>query len=189
MNSELDLISIELYQDPGGDMLVKPSNGKLFLLDERKREFIVPMKSLIKNDYQKAWQGCCEWNHKSKPNAIKFDFLNVRRFCKCNFQKYDGRLDIDENGTLHFEFTDCPLRGECKYEGVICSPEFSNSLTENDKSILKMIVYKQMTADQIALNLDRSINTINNRRKTILEKTGCKTISQLVAYCYEHNLR
>ena len=52
-----------------------------------------------------------------------------------------------------------------------------------------MIVYKQLTADEIAIRLDRSINTINNRRKTILFKTGCKTIPQLIAYCYEHNLK
>lgn len=189
MNKELDLVSMELYQEPGGEILVKSAAGDLFLLNERKRDFIVSMKLMIKNDYQKAWQGCCEWNHKASPNVTKFDFLNVRRFCKCNFQKYDGKLDIDENGSLNFEFTDCPLRGECKYEGVICSPEFSNKLTEYDKSIVSMIVYQQMTADQIALRLSRSINTINNRRKTILEKTGCKTISQLVAYCYEHNIR
>ena len=189
MNSELDLVSMELYQDPGGEMLVKPSNGKLFLLDEKNRDFIVSMKMIIKNDYQKAWQACCEWNRKAKPNVTRFDFLNVRRFCKCNFQKYDAKLDIDENGGLNFEFTDCPLRGECRYENIICSPEFSNKLTEYDKSILNMIVYQQMTADQIALRLGRSVNTINNRRKTIFEKTKCKTISQLVAYSYEHNLR
>lgn len=185
----IDIINMELYQDPKGNILVKPENDNLFMLDECNRDFIVAMKIIIKNDYQKAWKACCEWNHKSKPNVTRFEFLNVRRFCKCNFPKYDEKLDIDENGNLNFEFTDCPNRGECKYEGIICSPEFTNTLTEYDKLILKMIVYKQLTADEIAIRLDRSINTINNRRKTILFKTGCKTIPQLIAYCYEHNLK
>lgn len=185
----IDLVNLELYQGPKGDMLVQPRDNKLFMLEENDREFIVSMKIIIQNDYQKAWKGCCEWNHQAKPNITRFEFLNVRRFCKCNFPKYDGKLDIDENGNFNFEFTDCPHRGECKYEGVICNPEFTNTLTEYDKLILNMIVYKQFTADEIALRLGRSVNTINNRRKTILLKTGCKTIAQLVAYCYEHNLR
>ena len=188
MLKELDLINIEMYQEPAGEMLIKPLQSPLFLLEADRRDFIVPMKLVISNDYPEAWKGCCEWNRASRHNKLHFDFLNVRRFCKCNFQKYDRQLDIDECGNMHFEFTDCTLRGECKFENVICNPIFSNKLTQSDRDILRMIVTQHMTSDQIALTLGRSVNTINNRRKTIQRKTGCNTISKLVAYWYEHRL-
>lgn len=189
MCSELDIINLELYQEPAGEILVKPLEKPVFLLEERNRNFIVPMKLMISNDYPEAYKSCQEWNKKSRHNTTLFDFLNVRRFCKCNFQKYDGQLDIDAAGAMHFEFTDCPNRGECKFENKICNPQFSNRLTNSDMQILRMIVVQQMTADQIALALGRSVNTINNRRKTILKKTGCTNIPRLVAYWYERNFK
>lgn len=188
MYRELDLTEIEMYQEPSGEVLVKSMSTSTFVLDESKREFIVPMKIMISNDYPDAWKACEQWNKRSRHNKIKFDFLNVRRFCKCNFQKYDNQLDIDASGMMHFEFTDCTLRGECQYENVICNPTFSNRLTKSDMTILRMISEQQLTADQIALQLGRSVNTINNRRKTIQKKTGCNTIAKLVAYWHTHNL-
>ncbi|MEG0888921.1 MAG: hypothetical protein RSH25_10665 [Bacteroides sp.] len=189
MYKELDIAGIELYQEPSGEMLVRPLNKPLFVLDEEKREFIVPMKIMISSDFPDAWKACQEWNRKSRHNTTYFDYVCVKRFCKCNFQKYDNQLDVDENGAMHFEFTDCPLRGDCQYENVICNPKFSTRLTKSDLQILKMIVVQQMTSDQISLVLGRSVNTINNRRKIIQKKTGCNTIPKLVAYWYENNLR
>lgn len=187
MYQEFDLMNIEMYQEPGGEILIKPFNKQLFLLEEKRRDFIVPMKIMIQNDYPLAWKACQEWNKKSRHNITLFDFLNVKRFCKCNFQKYDNQADIDSYGVMHFEFTECPLRGDCRYENIICNPEFNNKLTKSDKDILRMIVIQGLTSDQIALQLGRSVNTINNRRKTIQRKTGCNTIAKLVAYWYTHN--
>lgn len=191
MYKELDLVNIEFYQEPSGEIMVKPLNKPVFLLDEEKRDLIVPMKLMISSDYTEAWKSCEEWNKKFRPNAMLFDFMCVRRFCKCNFPKYDNQVDIDESGAMHFEFAGCTLtgRGECRYENVICNPVFNTKLTKNDIQILRMIVVQQMTADQIALAIGRSVNTINNRRKTIQRKTGCNTIPKLVAYWYENNLR
>lgn len=188
MCKELDLVNIEMYQEPSGEMLVKPLDSPLFLLEQTRRDFIVPMKLMISNDYPQAWKGCKEWNNASRHNSVYFDFLNVRRFCICNFQKYDNQLDIDESGRMSFEFTDCTLRAECKYKNIICNPVFSNTLTKSDLDILRMIVTQHMSSDQIALILGRSVNTINNRRKTIQQKTGCNTIPKLVAYWYENRL-
>ncbi len=189
MSREFEISNLELYQDPSGQVLIKPLNKPAFLLDQVRRDFIVPFKLILMSDYNQAWKSCEEWNHKSRHNTLLFDFLNVRRFCKCNFQKYDGILDIDENNAFHFEFTECPLRGECKFENKLCSPRFTTTLTPYDLDITRMIVKEQMTAEEIASRLDRSINTINNRRKTILKKTGCSTISALTSYWHEHNLR
>ena len=186
---EVEISNLELYQDPSGEVLIKPLGRPAFLLDQSRRDFIVPFKLILSCDYAQAWRACEEWNHKSRHNTPYFDFLNIRRFCKCNFQKYDGVLDIDENGNFHYEFTDCPMRGECKFENVLCNAEFTTKLTPYDLEITRLIVLEQMTAEEIAFRLDRSVNTINNRRKTILKKTGCSTIASLTNYWHQHNLR
>lgn len=183
----LDLACLELFQDPKGEIVIR-SNEEIITLEQRNRDFIIPMKIMLENDYPLAWKACLEWNKKSRANNMYFDFLNVRRFCKCNFPKFDGTLDIDENGLLHFEYAECTLRGECKYENIICNPIYNNSLTKNDLNLLRMIAVDQMTAEQIAMRIGRSINTINNRRKSIQYKTGCNTVAKLTAYWFMHNL-
>jgi|WetSurMetagenome_2_1015567.scaffolds.fasta_scaffold95014_2 DNA-binding CsgD family transcriptional regulator len=185
---EMELISMEFYQEPSGEIIVKPRFGEIFILKQNRRDFIVPMKILLQSDYAEAYKACEEMNKGAEPNHMYFDFLNVRQFLKCNFGPYDNILDIDESGIFHCEFINCPLRGTCKYNNVICSPTFTTRLTDSDIVIIRMIVMQHMTADQIALTLFRSVNTINNRRKIILKKTGCKDIAQLVGYCYEHNI-
>lgn len=188
MSDDIDLNSIEFYQDPQGEMVVNPENNKAFTLTVKDREFIIATTILLENDYPEAWKGCREWNKKSKANALYYDFLCVRRFLKCNWAKFDGTLDIDTSGQTHFEWVECPLRGECKYENIICNPKFNSSLTRNDINLLRMIAVDNLTAEQIAIRVARSVNTINNRRKSIQHKTGCNTIAKLVAYWYQHNL-
>lgn len=185
---ELELAEMEFYQEPSGEIIVKQKDGEIFILTQSRRDFIVPMKILLQSDYLQAYTACEELNASSKMNHLYHDFLNVRQFIKCNFGPYDNILDIDASGTLNFEFISCPLRGTCKYNGIVCNPKFTTKLTDSDMTIIRMIVMQHMTADQIALHLCRSVNTINNRRKIILKKTACKTIAELVAYCYEHNL-
>jgi DNA-binding CsgD family transcriptional regulator len=186
--NEVELLNIEFYQEPSGEVIVRRERGDRFILNQSQRDFIVPMKVLLQSDYAAAYKGCEDMNSKSRINKTFFDFLNVRQFLKCNFNQYDNVFDIDASGNFHFEYINCPLRGTCKYENIICNPKFTNRLTDSDITIIRMIVNQKMTADQIALALCRSINTINTRRKIILKKTGCKNIAQLVAYCYEHKI-
>lgn len=185
---EFELINIEFYQEPSGEIIIRQNDGKIFILEESRRDIIVPMKMILQSDYAIAYKACEDMNTKSRQNRIHFDFLCVRQFLKCNFNQYDNVFDIDASGAFHFEFINCPFRGICKYNNIICNPRFTNKLTDSDIVIIRMIVNQKMTADQIALALCRSVNTINNRRKTILKKTGCKNIAQLVAYCFEHKI-
>lgn len=179
---------MEFYQEPSGEIIVKPGNANAFLLTEKCRDFILSMKTLLISDYYNAYRGCQDMNIKSRANTTYYDFLNVRQFIRCNFNQFDNIDDIDESGCFHFEFVNCPLRGTCKYENVICNPTFTSRLTESDARIINMMIYHNMHTDQIASSLSRSIHTINNRRRTILKKTGCKNIAQLTAFCYEHKI-
>jgi DNA-binding CsgD family transcriptional regulator len=52
-------------------------------------------------------------------------------------------------------------------------------ITEKELEIIKHIS-NGLTSKEIAYNSNRSVETINKQRKTILEKTGCQSLSEVV---------
>ena len=48
----------------------------------------------------------------------------LRRFCICNFGNLDDIPDLDEDGNLNYEYVDCPLRGKCLDENIICIRDY-----------------------------------------------------------------
>lgn len=61
------------------------------------------------------------------------------------------------------------------------------SLTKRETVILKMIA-KGNGSKQIAADLGISINTVNNHRKNILQKTNCKTSTALLKQAIQYEL-
>ena len=63
----------------------------------------------------------------------------VRRFCKCNFGELDNTSrDIDKKGGFNFERVKCPMRGECKYEGIICNPQFNSRISDAEMRVMRL---------------------------------------------------
>ena len=52
-------------------------------------------------------------------------------------------------------------------------------ITAKELEIIKHIS-KGLTSKEIAYNSNRSVETVNKQRKTILEKTGCQSLSEVV---------
>lgn len=96
--------------------------------------------------------------------------MAVRRFIKCNFGLYDNVIDIDENWNFRFEFVGCPLRGECKSDKIICAPKFNSKLSDRQLEVMRLL-YEGKSDSEIADRLFISLNTVNNHRKTVLEKS------------------
>ena len=94
-----------------------------------------------------------ECYQKSAQNIPYFQYLMVRRFCKCNFGELDNTSrDIDKNGGFNFERVKCPMRGECKYEGIICCPQFYSRISDAEMRVMKMI-YEGANNEDIAEKL------------------------------------
>lgn len=84
----------------------------------------------------------------------------ARRFAKCNFGNLDSTVeDINNNGKVNFEHVQCPLRGECKYEDIICNPQFNSSLSDAEMRVMKL-VYDGKSNDDIADSLYLSPHTV-----------------------------
>jgi len=174
---------IEFFIDKvnGTDLIIN-DNGKFSTLEECHPLVDTIYKS-VKDNYTEAFEAL----HQLYGGSAFFKFLIVRRFLKCNFARHDEKPDIDEKGFFEIEFVNCPMRGECKHENIICNARVNRVLSTRETEIVKLIC-KGLTDHEIAEQLFISVNTAKNHRRNILHKTGCSNTAALVAYATERKL-
>lgn len=109
------------------------------------------------------------------------------RFVKCNFGEIDNVLDIQSNGKWVFECVKCPLRGECKHEGVICQPEFNSELSKREKEILKH-VHDGLTIENIAEAMYLSPHTVKNHIRNAYARLDVHSTQEFMAYAEKNGM-
>ena len=150
----------------------KYPDGHMQIITEHDIDFINELYDMIKEFHSEAFSLLQEIYDNSKPNLLYYKYVIVKRFIKCNFSKLDTTfLDIDSFGNTNYERVDCPLRGECQYEGKICMPIYNNVLTEREKKIA-LLWYQGLTKEEIAKEVYLSFDTINNHIRRIYSKLG-----------------
>nr|DAQ67189.1 MAG TPA: response regulator [Caudoviricetes sp.] len=178
--------STEFYNTPEGCVMYKPIGKPVQELTIDSRAVIEEMLDTIKVRYPKAFKALCEQYTASELNRQVFEFNIVSRFCRCNFGEYDANTpDVDADGFFHFEEVKCPLRGECRMEGVICKPELDSKLTSRELQIIELIS-KGLQAQEIADRLFISVKTVQRHRENIKAKLQMRTLAQVSAYYLEH---
>lgn len=178
--------SIEFYKTPEGDVMYKPLGKPVQELTVQSRSIVEELLGIIKDRYPAAFEALSKLYTVSEPNRAVYEFNIVSRFCRCNFGEYDAHTpDVDADGFFHFEEVGCPLRGECRMEGVICKPKIDAKLTCRELQIAELIS-KGLQAQQIADRLFISVKTVNRHRENIKAKLQLRTLAQVSAYYLEH---
>ncbi len=113
-------------------------------------------------------------------------FMRTLRFCKCNWSNNNNVPDID-NGKMHFEYVSCPMRGECRYENIICNPQIRAGLTIREYEIVKLIA-DGLSDFEIAQRLTIRTYTAENHRKNILSKLGLHSKAQITRWALENKI-
>lgn len=157
------------------------------IIDESKVEIIQFLLSKIREFYPRAYDALKNEYLKSAANVPYYQYLIVRRFCKCNFGKLDTTQKDVSNGSFNFEKVDCPLRGECKYEGVICMPKFNSALSKAEERVMRLF-YQGESKEDIASQLYLSVETVKNHIKASYLKLGVHEKAEFVRYANQHNL-
>ena len=120
-----------------------------------------------------------------------YRYVAVKRFIKCNFSMLDTTyIDIDMlNGRkrMNFEKVNCPMRGECPFEGVICMPLFSSRLTERELTVARHL-YEGRRKEEIAELTYLSPETVNNHVRRIYKKLGVHTEAEFVKYVHANHM-
>lgn len=178
---------IEFYTTPEGEVTLRPMGQAERQLTEHDTGFIQDMLTQIAEFYPTAHKALMEIYSKSAANKQYRDYLAVRRFIKCNFGVYDNQIDVDANGTFNFEFVSCPLRGECKWDGVLCQPKFNSQLSSRQLEVMQMC-YNGERDEDIAEKLFISLNTIQNHRKAVYKKLGVHNMREFMKYAADNNI-
>lgn len=179
--------AIEFYTTPEGEVTLRAIGEAERQLTDADNDFIQEFLTVLREYYPAACDALMEIYSVNLHNKRYRDFLAVRRFIKCNFGLYDNTIDITEDWKFNFEFVSCPLRGECKYDGVLCQPKFNTTLTDRQLEVMSMC-YEGKKDEEIAEKLFISINTVANHRKAVFIKLGIHNMGEFNRYANEHKI-
>lgn len=168
--------NIEFFNDPEGGVMVRDTEGVHTYQPEDKM-LTGALFTRIETEYPKAFKALAEIYRKSRANVNYYRFLICHRFIRCNFGRLDNRQDIDGMGRFTFEDVSCPIKGECKYAGIICSPEFDTRLTERQKEVMKLYM-EGMGDEEIADMLYISPETVRTTKRDAFRKAEVHSLAE-----------
>ena len=183
----MKLQNIEFYTTPIGEVMIKQRGQAVRKYVQSDTELTHQMLEIISEFYTEAFDALCELYTKSETNKAYYEYLIVHRFIRCNFAEYDNTNDIDHIGVFRFEFVSCPLRGECKYYEIICSPKFNSKLTEREHEVMKLY-YESLSTEQIADRLYISIKTVEKHKSNALKKLNLHSLAEFNSYASNHKI-
>lgn len=173
------------------ELWCKYSDGRNEIFDESNTELIQFVLGKIRDCYPQAYEALSEYYNNSAANVGYFQYVIVRRFINCNFSSLDATsIDIEDigiDGRFNFEKVPCPLRCECKMCGIVCTPKFNSSLSQQELRIGKMWI-DGMGKDDIATKLYLSPETVNNHIRNIYAKLNINSKTELFAYAEKNGL-
>jgi DNA-binding CsgD family transcriptional regulator len=143
--------------------------------------------NFLTDNYPDAHLALLEEYGRQSNNARYQRFLMANRFCKCNWGVIDHKPDVCGEGRANFEHVPCPMRGECKYENVICHPVFNGKISDAEMRVINLM-YKGFSRTQIAEELFISPYTVGNHIRNACARIGVSKEVDLLAYAVKNNL-
>lgn len=148
---------------------------------------VAQMLERIKELYPQAYKALCVCYAKSKPNKTYYNFLIVRRFCKCNFGNLDHTKRDVSGGIFNIERVSCPLQGECQYEGIICMPKMDSRLSDSERRVMKLVCDGRSN-NEIAEELYLSPNTVKRHISSAYIKSHSRNRADFVKYAKDNDI-
>lgn len=183
----IEMESFEFYMIDG-EVWYLTSDGRNELLDETKESLISMLIDHMMECYPDAYEALAKNYRKSAMNVRYFRFLIARRFCKCNFSNLDTtEMDFRPNTSFKFEKVQCPLRGECPLEGIVCMPSFNTKLSKKELDVMQLI-YEGCSNEEVSERLYISPYTVKNHIKSVYAKLGIHEKSEFIQYANKNNL-
>lgn len=108
----------------------------------------------------------------------------------CVFGKCDEVYDYDSRGEFNMEFTSCPRRATCRFNGynerykdklvVGCNPIYECGLTPTQAKIADLLVNSDMSYEQMAEALGNSKRTVEWTGRQIFATLGVGSRAELI---------
>ena len=178
---------VEAYRTPEGLVMLAESGKPVREYTQEERQFTSEMLNYIREFYTEAHRALGDLYRSAQLNKPYYEYLMVHRFIRCNMSEYDNVPDIDTMGIFRLEFVSCPLRGECKYCGIICNPEFNTKLSARESEVMKCY-FNRMKPEDIADKLFISIHTVLQHKRNALRKLNLHSVSEFISYAARNHM-
>jgi DNA-binding CsgD family transcriptional regulator len=156
-------------------------------LTENDVELVNSYFDRIQNEFPDAYKSLDKLYHNFKPLQRRFRFKVVNRFLQCNFGRYDtAEYDIDKDNNWHFEKTDCPIRGDCPLENIVCFPKMKSCLSLREIEVINLAV-EGHNSEEIAEILHISTHTVHNHVTNILDKMNVHSMKYVYKWYITNN--
>lgn len=180
----LDQIEFFSYEH---EIWYRLADGSTFKLTESDSSLISALLDIIEAFYPTAYVAMCREYESCKRNLPYFRFRLVSRFIRCNFSALDNVPDMVNGIFSAFEYVPCPLRGECRFEKVICRPEFNHKLSTAEIRVMELW-YSGASEDVISSLLCLSPHTVHNHIRNSYLKLGVHSRAEFVRVADIHGL-
>lgn len=114
----------------------------------------------------------------------------IKQYMICNYGGFDNLADMINGELQSPEHWPCPLRGICKFEGILCDcakTDAGVSFTRRETQIIKLVAIG-MLDKEIASHLGISLLTVNVHSKNIRTKGGFMRKADIVLYALKKQL-
>lgn len=184
MDRSLTNIEFFAYE---GEVWYRLLDGTIEKLHESDSEILDELIEHIATFYPKAHEALCAEYKGCALNRSYFRYRIATRFIRCNFAQLDNIPDFSGNCLCSFEFVQCPLRGECRHERIICRPEFDHKLSAAEMPVLRLW-FSGLSPDDIADRLHLSPHTVNNHIRHAYQRLNIHSRAEFVLYATQNNL-
>lgn len=121
------------------------------------------------------------------------EYRRIEQFAKCRFGGLDftGDITSDTQELQDGEYWDCPLRGNCASEGILCKmPKVGNERLTSIEIMLIQLSTTDKTNEVIAEEMHLPLGSFHKHKKEIHEKIGLlnATKQSLTKFAYLFNL-
>ncbi len=169
------------------EVWLRDADGSIRQLLETDYDIVREMAEQIEVFYPKAYTALSEEYNGCLRNQSYFRFRVVCRFVRCNFAALDNVPDINASRQYTFEHINCPLRGECKYDRVICRPEFDHKLSSAEMRVMAL-VFEGLTEEQIGDRLCLSPMTVHTHVRNAYVRLGIHSKAEFIKYASKYSL-
>lgn len=173
-----------LYEE---ELWCKDTKGCNILVDAHQTDLLDNILARIKECYPEAYDALREEYKDSAPNKMFLKYRMAKRFLKCNFGQLDSTFYDMDGEKMNFERVECPLRQECRWDGVICSPIFKTTLSAQELKVGELF-YEGLSKAEIAGVLYLSPETVNNHIRNIYYKLGIHEKAEFIKYAEDHGI-
>lgn len=149
-------------------------------------EFPQFILDIVKNDmvaHPEAIKALLNWDLRQPVEQIK-------QYIICRFGGFDNDPDIDKEGKIIYtEYFDCGRRGNCAYEGKLCSTiqAVEGYLTKRELEVLKLVATNKKNSE-IAELLFISEETVSTHNQNIQKKLGVEDKLGMSIWAHSKNI-